>query len=178
MHLKKFNVTVVIWRSYLFFILIFALISLAEAEAETLKFRIYTYVTRMESMPIGFVATPTNVLCERHGYINYEDGEVATFLSRAIGKNGIQKGTRDGFALITYSDDSTSVFEWDLEFWTNEITQLKTFTGSGKFIEGTGRFIGIQGEVKLNGQEVEPFPGEPAAGAYFDVTATYSLPAN
>jgi hypothetical protein len=177
MHLKKHNRTMVRFTIYLFFIVIIPVISFATAGAETLKFRIFTYVTRMESMPIGFVDAPTNVLIERHGYINYEDGDVATFLSRAIGKNSIQKGTRDGYALITYSDDSTSVFEWDLDFWINEITQLKTFSGSGKFIEGTGRFVGINGEVKLTGQEVEPFQGEPAAGAYFDVTATYTLPA-
>ena len=178
MHLKKNNGTILHLFICLFCIVILQLISLKAAEAETLKFRIYTYVTRMESMPIGFVDAPTNILCERHGYINFEDGEVATFLSRAIGKNSIQKGTRDGYALITYSDNSTSVFEWDLEFWANEINQLKTFTGSGKFIEGTGRYVGIQGEVTLTGQEVIPFPGEPAAGAYFDVTATYSLPVN
>jgi hypothetical protein len=123
----------------------------------------------MESMPIGFVDAPTNILCERHGYINYEDDEMATFLSRATGKNSIQSGTRDGYALITYSDNSTSVFEWDLEFWANEVNQLKTFTGSGKFINGSGRYVGIQGEVTLTGQEVKPFPGESAAGAYFDV---------
>lgn len=176
MHFKKLKGTIGRFVFYLFFIFIIPLISLAVAEAETLKFRIFTYVTRMESMPIGFGDVPTNVLCERHGYINYEDGDVATFLSRAAGKNSIPKGTRDGYALITYSDDSTSVFEWDLEFWTSEITQLKTFSGSGKFIEGTGRFVGIHGEVTLTGQEVKPFTGEPAAGAYFDVTATYSLP--
>ena len=128
-------------------------------------------------MPIGFFEAPTNVLCERHGYISFENGEVAIFLSRAIGRNDVQKGTRDGYALITYSDDSTSVFEWDLDFWSDEKTQLKKFAGTGKFVKGTGRFIGINGEVELTGQEVEPFPGEPAAGAYFDVTATYSLPA-
>jgi hypothetical protein len=177
MHIKKHDGTLVRFIIFVFFMAIIQLISLTTAEAETLKFRIFTYVTRMESMPIGFTDAPTNVLCERHGYINYEDGDVATFLSRAIGKNSIQKGTRDGYALITYSDDSTSVFEWDLDFWVNETTQLKTFSGSGKFIKGTGRFVGIDGEVKLTGQEVEPFSGEPAAGAYFDVTATYTLPA-
>jgi hypothetical protein len=31
-------------------------------------------------MPIGFVDAPTNILCERHGYINYEDDEMATYL--------------------------------------------------------------------------------------------------
>ena len=174
MHLKKSNGTIVCFVIYLFFIS-FSLISVAEAE--TLKFRVYTYVTRMESMPIGFFEAPTNVLCERHGYISFENGEMAIFLSRAIGRNGVQKGTRDGYALITYSDNSTSVFEWDLDFWADEKTQLKSFTGAGRFVEGTGRYIGIKGEVKLTGQEVEPFPGEPAAGAYFDVTATYSLPA-
>jgi len=178
MHLKKLNGTIVKCQIYLFFILIIPLISIAVAEAETLKFRIYTYVTRMESMPIGFFDAPTNVLSERHGYINFENGEMATFISRAIGKNSIHKGTRDGYALINYGDDSTSVFEWDLDFWINESTQLKTFKGSGKFIKGTGRYIGIKGEVTLTGQEVEPFQGEPSAGAYFDVTATYSLPAN
>jgi len=39
----------------------FRIFSLAAAKAETVKFRIFTYVTRMESMPIGFVDAPTNI---------------------------------------------------------------------------------------------------------------------
>ena len=63
MHLKKLKGTIGRFVIYLFFIFIIPLISLAVAEAETLKFRIFTYVTRMESMPIGFCDVPTNVLC-------------------------------------------------------------------------------------------------------------------
>jgi hypothetical protein len=40
----------------------FRIFSLAAAKAETVKFRIFTYVIRMESMPIGFVDAPTNIL--------------------------------------------------------------------------------------------------------------------
>ena len=85
------------------------------------------------------------------------------------------KGVREGYALITYSDNSTKVFEWNIKFSISETTHLKIFSGIGKYIKGTGRFEGIQGEVILTGQETKPITGEVMGGAYFDVTATYSL---
>jgi hypothetical protein len=176
MHVRKFKVKMVRFVVFIICTVIIPFTARGIAGSETVKFRIFTYTTRMESMPIGFFDAPTNILCERMGFINYENGDVARFISRATGKNNIQEGTREGYALITYSDNSTSVFEWKLHFTTSVITQLKTFDGSGEFIKGTGRYAGIKGEVSLVGHEVIPLTGEPKGGAYFDVIATYTVP--
>jgi len=49
--------------------------------------------------------------------------------------------------------------------------------GTGQYINGTGRFEGIKGEVSFNGKYVTPYTKDETKGdAVFDFTSTYTLP--
>lgn len=160
----------------LFFITTFPLVSLSIAKAETTNFRVFAYMTKREVMPIGFAKAPANIIIERRGLAQLENGEVAIFLARGALKGTPKGGTGEGYSLLTYNDGSTTVIKWDIKFSKAEPKQFSSYTGSGKYIKGTGRFEGIQGEVVITGQEVTPFNEETRNDAYFDITATYSLP--
>ena len=154
----------------------FSLLMVFPAGAETLKFRVFNYYTKMEVIPVGFANAPANAVMEKRGLANFEDGEVAIFLGRGAFKVTPQGGAGSGFTQLTFNDGATLVYDWEIKAVKSEETQLNIAKGTGKIIQGTGRFAGIQGEIAINGQGVTPFNDETKGDAYFDVTAKYSLP--
>jgi hypothetical protein len=155
---------------------LFSLFTLSSAGAETLNFRVFNYSTKMEVIPIGFVKAPAIGVMEKRGLANFENGEVAIFLARGAIKATPQSTLVSGFTQLTFNDGATLVYDWEINVVKSEETQLNISKGSGKIIEGTGRFAGIQGEITINGQGITPLNDETKGDAYFDVTANYSLP--
>jgi len=153
-----------------------SLLNVSSTGAETLNFRVFNYYTKMEVIPIGFVKAPANAVMEKRGLANFEDGEVAIFLGRGAFKVTPKGGAGSGFTLLTFNDGATLVYDWEIKALKSEKTQLNTAKGSGKIIQGTGRFAGIQGEVTINGQQITPLNDETKGDAYFDVTVIYSFP--
>ena len=147
-------------------------------EAETQKARLYNYVTEMHVMLIGFAKAPANVIVERRGVAEYENGEVATYLMRGAGKVTPKGGTMEGFSQYTFSDKSTNVVKWKSQLAKKEGQQLITVSGKGTYVHGTGRFEGIQGDITFTGKHVTPYDKEKGmlGDLIVDVTSNYTLP--
>ena len=147
------------------------------AKAETRKARLYNYVTEMHVMPIGFAQVPTNVIAERRGVAEYEDGEIATYLMRGAGKWSPKGSTLEGFSQYTFGDKSTNVVKWQAQITIDE-GQLPKVTGQGTYVSGTGRFEGIQGEVSFSGNYVTPYDKEKGTlgDLIVDVISNFTLP--
>ena len=147
-------------------------------QAESQKVRLYNYVTEMHVMPIGFAKAPANVIAERRGVAEYENGEVATYLMRGGGKVTPKGGTMEGFSQYTFNDKSTYVVKWKAQLIKEEGQQLMKVSGKGTYVSGTGRFEGIQGDVTFTGKYVTPYDKEKGmlGDLIVDVMSDYTLP--
>ena len=152
------------------------LISSNNSFAETSKYRIFSYISKMEVMKVGFVKAPADVLFERRGLVSFENGDVGIYVSRGTLKATPTSGKAKGFGQITHTDGSTAVSEFEVSYTVSPDTKLNTYTGTGKFIDGTGRFEGIQGELSVTGQALTPYDKDTLGDAYFDVISNYTLP--
>ena len=130
----------------------------------------------MEIMPFGFMKAPANGIFERRGLVSFENGDVGIYLSRGTFKATPKGGTAEGFSQITHSDGSTVVSSFNLSFTKIPDTKLNTYTGTGKVVNGTGRFEGIQGENTVTGQNLTPYDEDNKSESYFDVISNYTLP--
>ena len=144
--------------------------------SETSNYRIFSYITKMELMPFGFVKAPANGIFERRGIVSFENGDVGLYLARGTFKATPKGGTAEGFSQITHSDGSTVVQNYNLTYTKTPDTNLNIYTGTGKVVSGTGRFEGIQGENTVTGQALAPYDKENKAESYFDVISNYTLP--
>ncbi len=166
-------------KSLIIFTLILAstiILSANNSFAETSKYRIFSHMTKMETMPFGFVKAPANGIFERRGLVSFENGDVGLYLARGTFKATPKGGTAKGFSQITHSDDSTVVSNWDISYTTSPDTKLNIYTGTGKVVSGTRQFEGIQGENSINGQALAPYDKDNKAESYFDVISNYTLP--
>ena len=148
------------------------------AGAETQKARVYCYVTEMYVMPIEFAKVPANVISERRGLAEFENGEVAAFLMRGAGKATPKGGPMEGFTQYTFNDKSTFVVKWQGQHTKEEGKQPPKISGEGTYVSGTGRFEGIQGDVTFTGKNVTPYDKEKGmlGDLIVDVIFNYTLP--
>lgn len=138
--------------------------------AETLKFKVYTYVTKAERAPVGDVDGHTVTLSTRGAFIVFENGEVAT--QRSVGTSDTIKasGSSLTYQTITFSDGSTIIIK-------EQVTRTET-TGvsKGEIIKGTGRFKGIKGTVTAKGRLLPVEKDEVGPKGIAESTITYTLP--
>ena len=66
----------------------------------------------MEAMPIGFVKAPVNVIFEKRGLADFENGDVAIFLARGAVKATPDFRTADGYTQLTFGDGATIIYDW------------------------------------------------------------------
>ena len=161
---------------FTFILTTFILLSANISFAETSKYRIFSYITKMEIMPFGFVKAPANGIFERRGIVSIENGDVGLYLARGTFTATPKGGTAEGFSQITHSDGSSVVQNYNLTYTKSPDTKLNAYTGTGKVVSGTGRFEGIQGENTITGQALAPYDKENKAESYFDVISNYTLP--
>ena len=155
--------------------MLISLLTLSSAGAETLNFRIFNYYTKMEAMPIGFVKAPANIVFEKRGLADFENGDIATLLARGAAKATPVARTAEGYTLLTFDDGATIVYDWVMKWSKSKTVQGDFYIGTGKLIKGTGRYEGIQGEMKITGKGVTHFNKETKGDAYFDVTVEYTI---
>lgn len=147
------------------------------SKAESMNWRIYAYVTKMHVMPIGFAQAPANIIFERRGLAEFDDGVIATLLMKGSGKITPKGGGVDGFVQYTFEDGATYVVKWQAQVTKEEEKELTTFSGKGTYVSGTGRFKGIQGDVNFIGRYVTPYSKEKGTlgDMIVDVTSDYTL---
>ena len=155
----------------------FALLIPTITNAETKKNRIYAYVTKSHVIPVGFVKAPANMIIERRGVAEFEDGEVATVLIRASGKMIPKGGQLEGFTLYTFEDGASYATKWKVQLVKKE-GSLPTISGKGTIVNGTGRFKGIKGDSTSTGKFLTPYSKE--KGTFGDIivdhVVNYTMP--
>jgi hypothetical protein len=151
-----------------------ALVGDALAGAETLKWRQTLYVQKIERIEIGDLPGHILGVAEGGGVAFFEDGEVATYWWKATIDYTKGAGTSLGYMLCTFEDESTFLHKYQVLTTADPGGKSFWWKGAFTFLQGSGRFGGIQGEGTFTGKRL----GGPAAGTqgYMDFTATYTLP--
>ena len=159
------------------FVLLFGLTFVgAQAKAETVKFTVTSYITKVEAIPVPDVEGHVLILGERRGVAVFEDGTAAAYHTRFICDFIKYHGPCQGYTDLTYPDGSKSIVKYKLTVEIPAGKKLLTLKGKGDFIKGTGRFEGIKGTISLNGYYVTPYGKETKGDLVVNVTGTYTLP--
>jgi hypothetical protein len=148
--------------------------------AETRKYKIVLYFTRVEMSPIPAMEGQVYMLTEFRGLTFWEDGEISTYSGAAIGESYKGKGPFQNCVTHTFADSSTIVSK-------NRFISISAPDGktglyeeiTGEIVKGTGRFEGIKGTITAKGKRVAPLsPGlkEMRGDAVFEGLMTYTLP--
>jgi hypothetical protein len=144
-------------------------------EAETLKYKIISYVTRMETVQVPDVENHFIALFERRGVAIFENGETATFRGWFTLDNiSGQGGSFRGYSTLSFGDDSTSMIKIE---GTQTGEKLSSGKGTAEYIKGTGRFEGIKGNVTFTTKLLTPYTkDETKSDMITEATGTYTLP--
>jgi hypothetical protein len=149
-----------------------ALGSAIQAWAESMNFKVYTYVTKAERISIGDVEGHTIGLTVRGSFYVFENGEVATV--NAVATNDLIKGAGPflNYITVNFADGSTIIIKGEGTLgamgasgtWKSEITK------------GTGRFGGITGTANFKVKYLPVEKGEAGAKGHGEGTINYTLP--
>jgi hypothetical protein len=140
------------------------------ANAETMKFKIYNWQTKIEDVPIGDAEGHSVGVELRSAFYVFENGELAHTkivssydLVKAAGayKNYITMNFEDGSIIIVKSEGMVGVPSAEFK---------------SEIIKGTGRFQGIKGTIAAKIRFLRADPGETRGKGIGEGTITYTLP--
>jgi len=144
--------------------------SAVQVGAETMNFKLYTYVMKGERIPIQDVEGHFVRLIVRGSFYAFENGEVATVSSVSTEDLINLSGPFTIYSTVTFADGSTIMLKGQgtaggrAGGWASEI------------IKGTGRLAGIKGTLTSKAKYLPTEKGEPGARGYGEGTITYTLP--
>jgi hypothetical protein len=153
----------------------FLVVSVTQAWAATMKFRMVIFHTRVETSEVGDVEGHNLYLGESTGLASLETGEVAVVTIRWSADYTKGAGIVQAYIHLTFEDRSIIGIK-------GQTTARPYPKGEGTLFEarqwelyqGSGRYAGIKGTGTLTGRRVVAL-GAPAQ-AYFDAILTYTLP--
>ena len=160
-----------------FLIAALVLLPATQVKAETMKYQVINYITKIERVPVPDVKGHVVGVLEKRGLGIFEGaifkkGETAAqtvMVTFDVIKG--KGGSIQGYVFYTFNDGST---------FMGKIQGTKTpptVKGTGVFIKGTGRFEGIEGKVSWKGKYITPYTKDKTKGdTIIDVTGTYTLP--
>ena len=144
-----------------------------QATAETLNYKNFNHVTKVEVVPIPDAEGHLVRLTVREGVQIFENGELAWIKSVLYSDQINRAGTLDVYSTLTFQE-ITSHTKGRVE-----ATPAGLQTGSkltGEIIHGTGRFQGIKGTLTSAGKLLPPEKGEPSGKSLGEGTYVYTLP--
>ena len=147
----------------------------AVAKTEKVKGRNVSQITQMHVFKVDDVDGHVIAIYERRG-LGFFDGEVATYLNRAMLDSTKGKGNVEGYVIYTFEDGSTTVSKFQ---GTMEPREGKKFNGKGTYtyIRGSGRFEGIGGSGSWTAKSYTPYSAEETkSDLVVDFTGTQTLP--
>jgi hypothetical protein len=146
-------------------------------QAEEMKWRITTYVTKLDLAPVGDVEGHVKGPYTRRGLVILDSGEIGLYLNTGVIEQTKGKGSFEGDMSITFEDGSSfaGAIRGTLEPGSGG-KPLGLYKATGAFVSGTGRFQGITGSITSTGKLLTPFGQETKGDSYFDVVANYKLP--
>jgi hypothetical protein len=151
-----------------------ALGSAIQAGAETLNYKVYSYVTKGERVPIGDVEQHTMGFQTRKAFCVFENGEVAT--QNMVLYSDLIKGSGSSllYSTLTFADGSTIIMKVQVTVETVAGSSAAKMTR--EIIKGTGRFEGIKGTGTTKIKYLPVEKDEAGAKGYGEGTITYTLP--
>jgi hypothetical protein len=150
--------------------------SAIQAGAETMHYKLYTYVTKAESAEVGDVEGHTVGFMLRGSFLVFENGEVAT-VNAVITSDGIKgSGSFMQYVTMKFSDDSTIIVKSTGTFGTPVGGTYLAAGWKSEIIKGSGRFEGIKGTVTSKAKYLPVEKGEPGPKGIGEGTITYTLP--
>jgi hypothetical protein len=147
----------------------------AIAKTEKVECRNVSQITKMDAIKVGDVDGHILAVYERRG-LGFCNGEVATYLNRAMFDITKGKGTAEGYVTHIFEDGSTAISKWQ---GTIAPREGKRLTGEGTFsyIGGSGRFEGIKGGGSWTAKSYTPYTAEETkSDLVTDTSGTRTLP--
>jgi len=153
------------------------LLPATQAEAKTVKLRIFSYLTKVELIAVPDVEGHVVLVYERRGVAIFDNGETAAYHTRGTADSIKGQGSYHGYSNFLYKDGSTTMSEYTGKMTLAPGEKLPSLKGEGKYIKGTGRFEGIKGKFSYTGKYVTPYTKDKTKGeTVVDVTGNYTLP--
>jgi hypothetical protein len=147
-----------------------------QAGAETMNYKLYTYVTKQELVSVGDVEGHTVSLTLRSSFLVFDNGEVAT-VNAVITSDGVKgSGSFMQYVTMKFPDDSTIIVKSTGTFGTPVGGAYSAAGWKSEIIKGTGRFEGIKGTVTSKAKYLPVEKGEPGPKGIGEGTITYTLP--
>jgi hypothetical protein len=148
----------------------FVLAFVIQAGAETMKFKVYGYETKAETLPVGDMEGHILSLRTRRAFCILENGEVATQIAVFLGDFIKQSGSVISYQTITFSDGSTIITK------AQGSIDPSASRGTREIIKGTGRFEGIKGTGTGASKYLPVENGEAGPKSIGELILTYTLP--
>jgi hypothetical protein len=143
--------------------------------AETLKFKVYGYETKAESVPVDDVEGHTLNLRTRRAFCILENGEVATQVAVFIGDFIKQSGSTITYQTMTFSDGSTIITKGQ-GLIEGRVAGSSAGRGIREITKGTGRFEGIKGTGTGTSKFLPVEKDEVGPKSIGEFILTYTLP--
>ena len=160
----------------IFIIAAWLLGSVPQATAETLNYKLFNHVTKMEMVPIADVEGHSVSLVVREGVIILENGELA-WVNAVMMRDFIKGvGPFDMYSTLTFQDGSTFITRTKGKTEAAPAGVGLAAKWTGEIIHGTGRFQGIKGTVTSSSKVLPPEKGEPVGKSIGEGTFVYTLP--
>ncbi len=152
------------------------LASASQATAETLTSKIFTHITKMETVPIGDVEGHVIMLNVREGVGVFSNGDRAWFKSTQVHDFIKMAGPFDQYGTYTFQDGSTITTHTKGTVTPTQqgVSSVVKFTGD--IIAGTGRFQGIKGTMTTSTTLVPAEKGELGPKGIGESTLVYTMP--
>ena len=162
----------------LFLIVTLLLLPTAQAGEKAVKCKLISQTPRIDVIPVPDMKGHVVGLIEKRGLAIYENGEIATYHTRAtIDATKGKGGSFWGYSDYKFEDGSTIVSKYQGTSWVPSGKKLKSLKGTGEYINGTGRFTGIKGKLSFNGKYITPYTKDETKGdTIVEVTGSYTLP--
>jgi len=138
--------------------------------------KINSIITKLQAIPIPELPGRVIGFYERQGDARFGNGDTAKQILRCTFDMVRGVGPFQGYSQMTFEDGSTFLVKIKGVMTKPEKGKLPTGHGTGKYIKGTGRFKGIQGNITFKATMLKPYAGESKGDALVEVTGTYSLP--
>ena len=151
-----------------------AFAALSLAGAETIRGRQVQFITKAEVIQVGDVPDHIIGIYDQTGLASFETGEVASFALKGTLDYIKGSGTIQGYTILTFEDGSTMTTKYQGTTRPDPSGKGSRWESTWAYIQGTGRWAGIQGGGTSTGRRFAPFGA--GAQAYSDVTGTYTLP--
>jgi len=150
--------------------------SVPKATAETLNYRSFNHVTKLEAAPIPDAEGHLVRLQVREGVQIFENGELAWLKAVLSGDLIKGAGTFVIYTTCTFQDGSTITTHSKGKVEATPVAVQTAAKWTGEIIHGTGRFQGIKGTVTSSSKLLPPEKGEQAGKALTEGTMVYTLP--